>query len=65
MHHTVMCHSVSSLQNDIVLLMLFVYVRVCVCLFGDCCSSNVGDHVMWSGLYDCCSSLKSCSRIVH
>ena len=65
MHHTVMCHSVSSLQNDIVLLMLFVYVCMYVCLCGDYYSSTVGDRVMWSGVYNCCSSLKSCAKIVH
>ena len=65
MHHTVKCHSVSSLQNYIVLLMLFVYVcvYVCVCLCGDYCSSTVGDHVMWSGVYSCCSSSKSCEMV--
>ena len=63
MHHIVMCHSVSSLQNNIVLLVFFVYV--CVCLCGDYCSSTVGDRVMWSGVYSCCSSLKSCEKILH
>ena len=63
-----MCHSVSSLQNDIFINIVCVCMCVCVLWCGDYCSSTVGDHVMWSGvyiLYNCCSSLKSCSMIVH
>ena len=48
---TLLCVILCHHCRMIFLLILFVYVCVCVHWCGDYCSSTVGEHVMWSGVY--------------